>query len=60
MNRNPIQDEIIEARLSAGLSKNIADTIMHCTPHEWRQFEDGSLPMHPAIWELFQIKVARL
>jgi hypothetical protein len=30
------------------------------TPHEWRQFEDGSAPMPPAIWELFRIKLASL
>ena len=60
MSRNPTPDEIIAARLSAGISQEFAANITHCYLNEWQKFEKGSAPMHPAIWELFQIKVARL
>lgn len=54
--RNPAAEEITAARESAGLGKTEAADMVHTTYRTWQQWEEGDRRMHPAFWELFQIK----
>jgi len=63
--RNPKPAEIRKAREGAGLSQAAAGEMLHTTVGTWAQWEaeegsDGHRRMHPAFWELFQIKIAAL
>jgi putative transcriptional regulator len=69
--RNPKPEEIKKVRVAAGLSQTAAGEMVHVNYQTWQQWEsDVSLPdgekkpthrrMHPAFWELFQIKVKML
>lgn len=63
--RNPKPAEIRKARLAAGLSQTAAAELIHCSLNAWSQWEaeedtQAHRRMHPAFWELFQIKVAAL
>ncbi|ORJ49431.1 hypothetical protein B2M27_15615 (plasmid) [Kluyvera intermedia] len=55
-NKNPTPDEIREARLSAELTQATAAQLVYSSLNAWSQWERGERKMHPAIWELFQIK----
>ena len=48
--------EIREARQAAGLSQTAAAALIHCSRSSWAEWEGGVSKMHPAFWELFQIK----
>ena len=56
---NPTQAEVRAAREAAGLSQTAAGALVHTTCRTWQQWEAGDRRMHPAFWELFQIKVAQ-
>jgi len=69
--RNPKPEEIKKARVAAGLSQTAAGEMAHVNYQTWQQWEsDALLPsgeknpahrrMHPAFWELFNIKVKML
>jgi DNA-binding XRE family transcriptional regulator len=69
--RNPKPAEVKMARNTAGLSQTAAGEMVHVNCQTWQQWEnDPILPsgeknpthrrMHPAFWELFQIKVKEL
>lgn len=58
--RNPKPAEIRAAREAAGLTQTEAAELIHCSLNAWQQWE-SDLPnqhrkMHPAFWELFEIK----
>lgn len=60
---SPTPRQIRKARREAGLSQRRAALTVHCGVRTWQQWEyAGNNPrmrraMHPAVWELFQIKV---
>lgn len=54
--RNPTSEEIRGAREAAGLSQTAAGALVHTTCRTWQQWEAGDRRMHPAFWELFNIK----
>ena len=61
--RNPSPREVRAARELAGLTQTQAGVLLHTTCRTWQQWEaePGSKDhraMHPAIWELFQNKIA--
>ena len=68
--RNPKAKEVKAARVEAGLSQAAAGELVHVNVNTWQQWEapevvDGERNpqhrrMHPAVWELFQIKVKEL
>jgi len=69
--RNPKPGEIRMARVAAGLSQTAAGELVHVNYQTWQQWEsDAVLPggeknsthrrMHPAFWELFNIKTRML
>ena len=58
--RNPSPDEIVGERFNARLTQAEAARLIHTSLRAWQQWEAGDRRMHPAFWELFQIKAARL
>lgn len=55
--RNPTPDEIRAARERAGLTQTEAARLIHCGLRSWQQWELGERRMHPAMWELFKLKM---
>lgn len=54
--RNPTPAEVRAAREAAGLSQTVAADLVHTTCRTWQQWEAGDRRMHPAFWELFNLK----
>ena len=59
--RNPTPDEVRAAREESGLSQTAAAELVHTTCRTWQQWEaevdtTGHRRMHPAFWELFNLK----
>lgn len=54
--RNPTSAEIKALRETSGLSQTAAASLLHTTCRTWQQWEAGDRRMHPAFWELFNIK----
>lgn len=52
----PDPHEIKEARAALGLTQTEAATLIQSSLRAWQQWEAGDREMHPAFWELFQIK----
>ena len=57
--RNPLPSDIQGARERAQLTQGQAAALVHTTDRVWRQWEAGDRQMHPAFWELFNLKVKR-
>ena len=56
--RSPTPDVIRALRIDAGLTQADAAALIHLrNVSGWSQYERGAMIMHPAFWELFQIKV---
>ncbi|MFP2873733.1 helix-turn-helix domain-containing protein [Acetobacter tropicalis] len=53
---SPTPSAIRAARESASLTQKQAAGLIHCALRSWAQWEAGDRKMHPAFWELFQIK----
>lgn len=58
MARSPIPAEIRAAREAAGLTQTQAAALIYCKLRSWQDWEAGKRRMHPAMWELFRVKVA--
>ena len=54
---SPTPEEIRQARELAGLSQTQAAETVHAGLRSWQHWEAGDRVMHPAFWELFQIKI---
>lgn len=58
---NPTPEQIRQAREAAGLSQTAAAALVYTALRTWQQWEAANdRRMHPAIWELWQLKVAAL
>lgn len=60
--RNPAPAEVRAAREAAGLTQSQAAALVHTVLRTWQQWEDetagpSARRMHPAFWELFNIKL---
>lgn len=55
--QSPAPAEIKTAREQAGLTQTQAAQLVHGTMRSWQDWEGGKRKMHPAIWELFNIKI---
>lgn len=55
--KSPSPEEIKAARKAAKLTQTQAADLTHVTTRGWQHWEAGDREMHPAIWELFLIKV---
>ena len=53
----PTPTEIKKMRLSFGLTQDQAGKLIHSSRRTWQDWEAGVNAMHPALWELFKIKV---
>lgn len=53
---HPSPSTIREARRLLGITQSKAAEMVHSTCRVWQQWEAGDRKMHPAFWELFQIK----
>lgn len=58
--KKPSATEIALIRSATGLTQREAAALVYTTMRSWRAWEAGERKMHPAIWELFRIKVACL
>jgi DNA-binding transcriptional regulator YiaG len=56
---NPEPEAVRAAREAAGLTQTAAAHLVYCTLRAWQQWESGERRMHPATFELFQIKTRR-
>lgn len=58
----PKPAEVRAAREQAGLTQEEAGALVHAPWHSWQKWEtdeamDNNRRMHPATWDLFQIKI---
>jgi len=60
MVKHPAPDEIRAAREAASLSRAQAAALVFCKTRAWDRWETGERKMHPAMWELFNIKLQRI
>lgn len=56
---SPDPDEIRELRKSAGLTQEQAGELVHSSRRTWQDWEAGVANMHPALWELFKLKIGK-
>jgi DNA-binding transcriptional regulator YiaG len=54
----PTPSDIKKVRESAGLTQIQAAELIYSTRRTWQDWEAGINPMHPALWELFKLKVS--
>jgi DNA-binding transcriptional regulator YiaG len=54
---NPPPAQIKAAREKFHLSRNDAADLVLSSVRSWEKWENGERRMHPAIWELFNIKL---
>ena len=54
---NPMPAAIIAAREEAGLTQTAAADLIYSGLRTWQQWEAGDRRMHPALWDLFRIRV---
>lgn len=54
---NPTPAEIRTAREAAGLSQSQAGDLIYSGLRSWQHWEAGERRMHPALWELFLLKL---
>lgn len=52
----PDSEEIRARRQAAGLTQSEAAGLVHAGLRAWQKWEGGERQMHPAFWELFQLK----
>lgn len=57
---NPTPEQIVQARLAAGLTQKEAGAIIYSTRRTWQDWELGARRMHPALFELFLIKTNQI
>lgn len=57
---NPTPDQIRAARELAGLTQTEAGEKIYASLRAWQDYEGGQRRMHPAIFELFLLKVRQL
>lgn len=57
---NPAPAEIKSAREASGLSQSQAGDLIYSGLRSWQHWESGDRRMHPALWELFLLKIRKL
>lgn len=55
---SPMAATVCAAREAAGLTPEQAGALVHERGRRWTDFESGHARMHPAAWDLFQLKTA--
>jgi putative transcriptional regulator len=54
----PRPEAIRAAREAAGMTQRQAAALIYASERAWQQWEAGSRPMHPGLFELYGLKVA--
>lgn len=54
--RPPVPDNVKAKRARLGMTQREAGQVVHCSQVAWGRWESGARKMHPAFWELFNIK----
>lgn len=54
----PTPEQIRTARTANRLTQTQAAELVHSSLRSWQQWEAGARRMHPAMWELFTLKLA--
>lgn len=57
MNTTPTPQQIRDKRNNAHLTQTAAAALVHSALRTWQDWEAGKAAMHPALWELFTLKV---
>ena len=57
---SPAPAEIRAARKAASMTQTEAAKLVYSALRTWQDWEAGTSPMHPGLWRLFQIEVARI
>ncbi len=52
----PAPEAVKQAREAAGQTQAQAAEIVHADLRSWQRWEAGDRQMHPAFWELYQLK----
>ena len=60
MTSHPTPEQVRAARDKAGLSSAQAGALVHTTARVFQQWAAGDRKMHPAMWQLFQLKLEHL
>lgn len=55
----PSPAQIKRARARANLSQKAAAALIYQERKSWNRYEAGLVAMHPALWELWNIKAKR-
>lgn len=55
---SPTPTEIKKVRQAAGLTQEAAAGLIYSTRRTWQDWEAGINAMHPALWELFKLKLS--
>lgn len=56
----PTPEEVMSARVAAGLDLTEAGLLLHTSNRTFQNWERGTAKMHPAFWELFLRKLKEL
>jgi len=59
VSKSPTPEQIIQARTDAGLTQREAASLTLVSLSGFQHWEYGVRAMHPAMWELFKIKLER-
>ena len=57
---SPTPEQVLQERTNADLTQTEAAAIVHAVLGTWQQWEKGKRNMHPAFWELFLLKTAKV
>jgi len=54
---SPTPEQIKQARKEAGLTQTQAAALIDMKRRTWQHWETGDRNMHPALWEMWNIKL---
>jgi DNA-binding XRE family transcriptional regulator len=55
---SPAPAKIRAARITAGITQSQAGALIYSRERTWAGWERGENPLHPALWELWQMRAA--
>lgn len=57
---SPTADQVKKSRATTGLSQRESADLIYVSRRSWQVYEDGTVPMKPGLWELFQFKTGQI
>lgn len=55
----PTAEQVKRERERAGLTQTAAAEVVYATLRSWQYWEAGTVPMNPAVFELFRLKTRK-